>query len=325
MKNIPKITIVTPSFNQADFLEATIQSVLSQSYPNLEYIIVDGGSTDGSVEIIKRYEEYITWWVSEPDRGQSHAINKGLERATGEIFNWVNSDDLLAPGALMDVAYFFLSNPNINLLCGYFTSFSEKGYTVKRRMKIYRNLEKTLVYGHVSPCSMFWKLDALKTLGSFDERLNYCMDLELWYRYLFKFGIKKFAFVENNLAFFRQHEESKTIKFRSKFYTERYNIQKSILNSLNISSKIEDKLTYLNQPIFFKKDWRNTKIDVDVFASFMIQDQIEFNYAKLDLYIFFRLFIFSFKLNPTNRGWRFYLLPLRRVSWILKDEIKKNS
>ena len=106
----PKITVVTPSFNQAQFLERTILSVLTQNYPNLEYIIIDGGSTDGSVEIIKKYESKLTYWVSEPHRGQSHAINKGWQRATGEIVAWLNSDDTYEPDAIRRVVEFLQKN-----------------------------------------------------------------------------------------------------------------------------------------------------------------------------------------------------------------------
>src|SRR4030095_1996873 len=102
--NWPKISIVTPSFNQAEFLEATFQSVLSQSSPNLEYIVVDGGSTDGSVEIIKRYSRHLSWWCSQPDKGQYDAINKGFERSTGEIMAWLNSDDMYCSWAFKTVA-----------------------------------------------------------------------------------------------------------------------------------------------------------------------------------------------------------------------------
>ena len=99
-------------------MEDTILSILNQKYPNLEYFIVDGGSTDNTLDIIKKYEDRIDWWVSEPDRGQSHAINKGLERATGEIINWINSDDLLFPGALQRVAVTFMNNPEADLIVG---------------------------------------------------------------------------------------------------------------------------------------------------------------------------------------------------------------
>lgn len=116
MKTFPKISIVTPSFNQAQFLEATIQSILSQNYPNLEYIIIDGGSTDGSVEIIKKYEKYVHFWCSEPDNGHYDALNKGFSRTTGEIMAWLNSDDMHCPWALRTVASIFSTCPQVEWL-----------------------------------------------------------------------------------------------------------------------------------------------------------------------------------------------------------------
>ena len=127
LTSAPRITIITPSLNQGEFLEDTIHSILNQNYPNLEYFIVDGGSTDNSVDIIKKYEHRINWWVSEPDRGQSHAINKGLVRATGDIINWINSDDLLFPGALQRVASCYQRHyGKVHLMVGENARVSEK-------------------------------------------------------------------------------------------------------------------------------------------------------------------------------------------------------
>src|SRR5579859_2701917 len=113
-----RITIVTPSLNQAAYLERTISSVLDQGYPELEYLVFDGGSTDGSVEILRRYADQIAYWESEQDRGQSHALNKGFERATGELVGWINSDDYYRPGAFAAAAEAFEANPEAEWVCG---------------------------------------------------------------------------------------------------------------------------------------------------------------------------------------------------------------
>ena len=118
MPDFPLVSIVTPSFNQARFLEATLRSVLEQDYPNIEYLVVDGASTDGSVEIIRRYADRLTWWVSEKDNGQSEAINKGMRRARGEFIGWLNSDDIYLPGAVSAAVSAFLSHPQAGLIYG---------------------------------------------------------------------------------------------------------------------------------------------------------------------------------------------------------------
>jgi glycosyltransferase involved in cell wall biosynthesis len=147
MTNNPKITIITPSFNQGKYIERTIQSVLSQDYPNLEYIIIDGGSTDQTVDIIKKYERHLKYWVSEKDNGQSHAINKGLKYATGDIINWLNSDDYLEPQALNVIAESF--NSDIDIFCGYANLIYDKNIIKKQTSKLTGSVEKLIATGHI--------------------------------------------------------------------------------------------------------------------------------------------------------------------------------
>ena len=129
-KKYPKITVVTPSFNQGEFLERTILSIINQDYPNLEYIVCDGGSTDQSVSIIKKYEKYITWWCSEKDKGQTDAINKGFKRATGDVVGWINSDDVLLPGALWTVADFYANHPDTDFANGFTIEIERQNYQI---------------------------------------------------------------------------------------------------------------------------------------------------------------------------------------------------
>jgi len=126
------VSIVTPSFNQADFLEETIRSVLSQDYPHIEYIVIDGGSTDGSIEIIHRYQERLTAWVSEPDRGQTESINKGFALAHGDILAWLNSDDTYEPWAVTEAVAFFQAHPEVGLVYGDANFINEKGQVIGR-------------------------------------------------------------------------------------------------------------------------------------------------------------------------------------------------
>ena len=141
----PKISIVTPSYNQAQFLERTILSVLNQNYPNLEYIIIDGGSTDGSVEIIKKYEKYLAYWISEKDKGQAHAINKGFEKATGELVGWQNSDDIYLPNAFYKVVEIFREKPDYDVYFGniYFIDESD---SIIRDLRFVKFSSFSLIY-----------------------------------------------------------------------------------------------------------------------------------------------------------------------------------
>ena len=182
-QSLPKISIVTPSYNQGSFLEKTIRSVLIQGYPNVEYIIIDGGSTDQSVDIIKKYEPWINFWVSEKDRGQSHAINKGFEKATGVLLGWLNSDDYFLPDALFKMAKAYLEDTAVGLVYG-------QGHIINQKGKIVYTPELTQVtydplfawsYGNnfMQPSCLFTS-QAWQECGPLDEGLHFTMDLDLY-------------------------------------------------------------------------------------------------------------------------------------------------
>lgn len=207
-----KISIVTPSYNQVDFIEETILSVLGQNYDNIEYIVIDGGSSDGSVDIIKQYEKHINYWVSEPDRGQSHAINKGFEIATGDILCWLNSDDCFLPGALSHVADLFQRNPKKDFLTGGWWVLEPDGSIAPVRPTGVGMLPSlALLLGHhgcIGQHSTFWRHELFQKAGPIREELNYAMDHELWIR-MFQSGATPLI-TARNLAIYRQQPLQKT-------------------------------------------------------------------------------------------------------------------
>lgn len=181
----PRISIVTPNYNKKDFLERTILSVLSQGYPNLEYIVIDGGSTDGSVEIIKKYEKDLAYWVSEPDNGMYQAIKKGFEHTTGEIMAWINSDDMYHPNALFTVAQIFSDLPNVSWLVGAQTHYDEKSRTVKAAPSIYFNHRSFLMgfYRWIQQETTFWRRSLYDKAGGVKTDYRLAGDFDLWVRF----------------------------------------------------------------------------------------------------------------------------------------------
>lgn len=181
----PRITIVTPSLNQAAFLERTILSVLDQGYPDLEYFVFDGGSTDGSVEILRRYDDRIAYWESVPDRGQSHAVNKGFERATGEIVGWINSDDYYLPGAFTAATEAFEANTAAEWVCGACRYLNPDGSLEGVwRPRLPRGPRSVWGYEpwYVPQASSFWRPSALEHVGGLREDFHYAMDVDLGLR-----------------------------------------------------------------------------------------------------------------------------------------------
>jgi glycosyltransferase involved in cell wall biosynthesis len=179
----PLVSIVTPSYNQARYLEETILSVLNQDYPNLEYIVIDGGSTDGSLEIIRKYSDRLAWWVSEKDRGQTDAINKGFGRAQGEILAWLNSDDTYEPGAVREAAAYLAAHPEAGMVYGDARLIGEDGKQLgmfPSRQTDYRKLLDG--YVHIPQQTMFFRADLWHRLGPLDPDFYFAMDYDLWVR-----------------------------------------------------------------------------------------------------------------------------------------------
>jgi len=210
MPDFPKITIVTPSFNQASFLAEALASVHAQDYPNFEHIVIDGGSSDGSVDVIRRFEDRLAYWVSESDRGQSHAINKGFDRATGDILCWLNSDDLLEPGALSRVARLLGKHVEPAWLIGASRLIDETGRTRQVRtpgqVSFMSFLRWTVDW--FPQQSTFWNRAMWQATCRVREDLTYTMDMALWHDMLVKAEPQVSTEV---LAAYRIHEQAKCV------------------------------------------------------------------------------------------------------------------
>ena len=201
-----KVSIVTPSYNQGQFIEETIRSVLFQGYPNLEYIIIDGGSTDGSVDIIRKYEPWLAYWVSEPDQGQANAINKGWRRSSGEVMAWLNSDDVYLPKAVGDVTEFLCSNGSVDVAYGDAFYIDERSQTIERFIAHHFDLLKLLHYNILPQPAAFIRRNAIVKVGGLDESFHLCLDHDLWLRMS---GKCRFQYIQKPWAQYRLHPSSK--------------------------------------------------------------------------------------------------------------------
>lgn len=243
----PRLSIVTPSYNQGQFLEETIRSVLLQGYPNLEYIIIDGGSTDGSVDIIHRYEPWLAYWVSEPDRGQSHAINKGLEKSTGQLFNWHNSDDVLTPNSLATTVTAMVNHPEAGYVYGYSIVIdsqssvlfhsddhpllrSKSGFILPTTWSV-----SNLKGGRQPGCLMDRALVA--KLGGVDENLHYAMDVDLTLRLAL---IRPPFYIHYPVVYFRKHPRSKSWSMYAERAKDRLYIARKLFQRRDLPPEINE-------------------------------------------------------------------------------------
>jgi glycosyltransferase involved in cell wall biosynthesis len=216
-----KISIITPSFNQADYLDETICSVLDQGYPDVEYIVVDGASTDGSVGIIKEHSERLTWWVSEMDAGQADAINKGFARATGEIVAWLNSDDVYMPDTLAKVAELFAANPDAGIIYGDVLSIDGDGNPINvQRFSQYR-IEDLMAFRIISQPGIFMRRSVLEQAGYLDEDYHFLLDHHLWLRMA---QLAPMVYSPQILAKARYHADAKNIAHAERFGREAFKI-----------------------------------------------------------------------------------------------------
>lgn len=206
----PLVSIVTPSFNQAPYLEAAIRSVLEQDHPKVEYLVIDGGSTDGSVDVIKKFAPRLAYWVSEPDRGQTDAINKGFARAAGKYLAWLNADDRLLPVAVKEAVDYLEAHPEVGMVYGDADYIDSRGRVIGRfpaAQTDHAALRRG--YVHIPQQASFWRRDLWRRVGPLDGSFTFAMDYDLWVRLA---EITELKYLPRLWAQFRLHEDSKTLQ-----------------------------------------------------------------------------------------------------------------
>ena len=235
----PRISIVTPSYNQGQFIEETIRSILLQGYPNIEYIIIDGGSTDNTLEIIKKYQQYIAYWVSEPDNGQSYALNKGFRKATGQFIGWQNSDDFYDNAAFVKTVEASLVYPNVDIIYGTTHNIDETGGFIRKYPVSAFDIHEMIPYLNMCNQSMFFRRKIFDKDNFIDEEFRHAMDLE----FLVRLALKnhKFYFCPDILGYYRVHKYAKGSTQNNIALKECLTIYSWIAEDRNVVSSVKDK------------------------------------------------------------------------------------
>ncbi|MFP4296919.1 MAG: glycosyltransferase family 2 protein [Spirulinaceae cyanobacterium] len=235
----PQISIVTPSYNQGQFIEATIRSILLQGYPNLEFIIIDGGSSDNTLDIIKKYEPWIAVWVSEGDRGQSDALNKGFKKATGQLIGWQNSDDIYDPNAFYYAAQTLKENPEADIIYGNLNFIDESGKVIKPYPITEAKIENMIPYSGICNHSVFYTQRIFQENNFINDSLRHCMDQE----FILRLMIKSYSFVYESkiVANWRIHGDSKSSQQTLNWAKEAFALCEEVYQNPNLDATIRAK------------------------------------------------------------------------------------
>lgn len=304
--NYPKISIVTPSFNQVEFIEDTILSVISQNYPNLEYIIIDGGSTDGSVDIIKKYEKHLSYWVSESDNGHGHALNKGFSRTTGEIMAWINSDDRYYPYTFRTVAEIFNKFPDVNWIHGK-NSWLDKAGRLKEVLITDMNIYSYLLldYEWIQQESVFWRRTLWEKSGAFiDEELKLMVDGELWSRFFLTDEIWN---LDTVIGGFRNHDNNRSHKNFEIVHSEMKEVINRMKNRLTLKQLSSFKILQQYRDLIItakKKENALRNLKILKFLPHFLYNKVTRNFPrkKISLDIDFDTYCYK-RLSYSDNEW----------------------
>ncbi len=265
----PTVSIITPSYNQAQFLEETIVSVLDQDYSKIEYIIIDGKSTDGSVDIIRKYEDRLAYWVSEPDNGQCHAINKGFKRASGDVIAWLNSDDVYRPGAIREVVKSFHDHPDAVAVIGGCALVDAERNVFSFKKPIDLNPQRLLCGGGIpGQPAVFFRRELLERVGGLREDLHYILDWEYWLRVGMRYSQDRVILSDRVLAEARIWLGNKTSTgystvAKAERGSQQMNIDErlKVLDGIFSNRQLPKKLRKLESTAYSKTYWRNAKYE----------------------------------------------------------------
>jgi len=246
--NLPLVSIVTPSFNQGEFIEETIQSILNQDYPNIEHIVIDGASTDGTLSVLKRYDGRI-FWLSQPDRGQSDAINKGFRRARGDILTWLCADDLYERTTVAKIVKHFDEHSATAMVYGECLYIDSMGETIGKYPTRDFDIAALLLFGFIPQPTVFMRKSVLDRVGLADTDLHFAMDLDLWVRIAMSGRVD---FISEILGRYRLHDGTKTVSSSGAFEREGIRVKERYLNDTNFKKCLDSSYRNVSCRVYLK-------------------------------------------------------------------------